>query len=349
MRTRHLFLSFLAVVLSAILLTSLLPAAAWGDEAQSAVESTDNADANNSAITDSDDADDSTITEDDDNGDPADDPAEVDADVDLDIEDNTSDEEFSFIPTTSATLTMVNQTYEKIVLESYLTNKEKTKETVKPCDIIFVMDQSKWMNTVEDAGASREAIISELHELLTSLAAPTEGEHRVAIAGYGRVNLGAVDPYDADIYPGVTATGNNISFNTGYYTADGFVSQNGWSDLSASQMSGTGLPQMPESYQSNMVFRRFPYGCRSYHHRAARCHRQRKRSGRRPQSHRLHFRQLSPHPEYRLHQREHHSPGSCAGGEQHAQGGGRDDFFLWRLPSVRQDDLRFCPGHGGNL
>jgi uncharacterized repeat protein (TIGR02543 family) len=170
-----------------------------------------------------------------------------------------SEEEMqSYIPFTSAILTSADETTKKIVLESYLTNQGDEEETIKPCDIIFVLDQSKWMNTVEDAGEQRRAIITELQELLNDLAEPTTGgEHRVAIAGYGRLNMSAsTDPYNAQTYPGTKATGNNISLNTGYYTTEGFVSQNGWSDISQSEMSGSGLPKMAASYQAAMTYDR---------------------------------------------------------------------------------------------
>jgi uncharacterized repeat protein (TIGR02543 family) len=112
------------------------------------------------------------------------------------------------------------------------------------------------MNTVDDKGATRAAIITEIKELLNSLEEPTTGgEHRVAIAGYGRINMSAsTDPYDASIYPGTAATGSGISLNTGYYTANGFLSKNGWTDISQSAMTGAGLPQMPASYKESMTY-----------------------------------------------------------------------------------------------
>lgn len=145
---------------------------------------------------------------------------------------------------------------QQIVLESYLTNTTSTEVEIKPCDIVFVLDQSKWMNTDSDAGAQRAAIIAELRELLASLQDPTTGgEHRIAIAGYGRLNMNAsTDPYDAAIYPGTRATGGGISLNTGYYTPSGFVSQNGWSDVSQSAMTSAQLPVMAKSYQENMTY-----------------------------------------------------------------------------------------------
>jgi uncharacterized repeat protein (TIGR02543 family) len=144
----------------------------------------------------------------------------------------------------------------QLVIESYLTSDPDTQETIRPCDIIFVLDQSKWMNTETDYGAQRAAIIQEIKALLNDLAQPTTGgEHRVAIVGYGRLNMPAsTDTYNASIYPGVQASGSNISLNTGYYTAGGFLSQNGWSDISQSEMSGSGLPQMADSYQAAMTY-----------------------------------------------------------------------------------------------
>jgi hypothetical protein len=64
-----------------------------------------------------------------------------------------------FFSTTSAYVTDVNDDVKKLTVESYLTSTDDTENTIKPCDIIFVMDQSKWMNTEDDKGAQREAII----------------------------------------------------------------------------------------------------------------------------------------------------------------------------------------------
>jgi uncharacterized repeat protein (TIGR02543 family) len=111
------------------------------------------------------------------------------------------------------------------------------------------------MNTEADEGAQRAQIIEEIGALLDDLAVPDSGEHRVAIAGYGRINMPAgTDPYDASVYPGVQASGSAISLNTGYYTSGGFVSQNGWSDVSQSAMAGSSLPTLPADYQRAMTY-----------------------------------------------------------------------------------------------
>jgi uncharacterized repeat protein (TIGR02543 family) len=161
----------------------------------------------------------------------------------------------TFDATTTSILTSSYMNNQILRIESYLTNRDTTEVTIDPCDIIFVVDQSRWMNTATDAGAQREVIINAMKDLLGSLAEPTTGgEHRVAIAGYGRVNVGAVDNYDASIYPGVQSASGGISFNTGYYTANGFISQNGWTDVSAANMAGSDLPQMPQSYADGMTY-----------------------------------------------------------------------------------------------
>jgi uncharacterized repeat protein (TIGR02543 family) len=166
-----------------------------------------------------------------------------------------SEETTPYDASTTAFMTSAYGNMRQIKIESYLTNKTTTEISIKPCDIIFVLDQSKWMNTEENAGAQRASILTAMQNLLNTLAAPTTGgEHRIAIAGYGRVNLGAVDYYDASVYPGAVSQSSNISFNTGYYTTKGFVSQNGWKDLSSNEFAGTGLPQMPDSYLAAMNY-----------------------------------------------------------------------------------------------
>ena len=77
----------------------------------------------------------------------------------------------------------------------------------------------------------------------------TGGEHRIAIAGYGRINnAGRSDGYNAALYPG-TPSDNNDSLNTGYYTTSGFHSQSGWTEWN--QIDGhtdATLPQLPSNY-----------------------------------------------------------------------------------------------------
>ena len=105
-------------------------------------------------------------------------------------------------------------------IEAYLTDSTNKTRTVKPCDIIFLIEQSKFMNTQNgsaNSGDERAEILSAIDRLLDGLPQPTTGgEHRIAIAGYGRINNpGIGDTYDAALYPG-TPSDNNASLNTGY-------------------------------------------------------------------------------------------------------------------------------------
>ena len=139
-------------------------------------------------------------------------------------------------------------------IEAYLTDSANKSRTVKPCDIIFLIEQSKFMNTQDgsaNSGDERAEILSAMERLLTGMPQPTTGgEHRIAIAGYGRINNpGSGDSYDAALYPG-TLSSSNASLNTGYYTSDGsFHSQNGWTewDRIAGHNDAT-LPQLPSGY-----------------------------------------------------------------------------------------------------
>jgi hypothetical protein len=137
-----------------------------------------------------------------------------------------------------------------VTIESYLTHKEIEDISVKPCDVIFVLDQSKWMNTEANKGAEREAILNAMEDLMHSLNTPSYGEHRVAIVGYGRLNLGGIDPYDAETYPGVKQT--VTSLNTGYYTKTGFMTAGGWGEVSDS--ASAELPTMPNNFLVNETY-----------------------------------------------------------------------------------------------
>lgn len=95
-----------------------------------------------------------------------------------------------------------------------------------------------------------------MESLLTELPTPTTGgEHRIAIAGYGRINNnGSSDPYDSTDYPGTPLNDNDkASLNTGYYTKDGshsqFHSQSGWTEWNkiAGYNEAT-LPKLPSNY-----------------------------------------------------------------------------------------------------
>ena len=140
-------------------------------------------------------------------------------------------------------------------IEAYMTDSANKTRTVKPCDIIFLIEQSKFMNTQNGSASSgdeRAEILSAIDRLLDGMPQPTTGgEHRIAIAGYGRINNpGRSDIYDATLYPG-TPSDNNDSLNTGYYTKDkdgkaDFHSQSGWTEYSKDDPKA--LPQLPSGY-----------------------------------------------------------------------------------------------------
>lgn len=150
-------------------------------------------------------------------------------------------------------------------IEAYLTDKDNQSRTVKPCDIIFLIEQSTFMNTQNDTtqyGKERADILNSMESLLQNLPTPTTGdEHRVAIAGFGRINNdGASDSYIENQHPGARlTTDKNPSLNTGYYTnADGspvFHSQGGWTEWSSIPNNDeTTLPQMPDGYLANKSY-----------------------------------------------------------------------------------------------
>ena len=107
-------------------------------------------------------------------------------------------------------------------------------------------------NGSANSGDERAEILSAIERLLDGMPQPTTGgEHRIAIAGYGRINNpGRSDGYDAALYPG-TPSDNNDSLNTGYYTKDkdgkaDFHSQNGWKECDF--QDDTSLPKLPSGY-----------------------------------------------------------------------------------------------------
>ena len=148
-------------------------------------------------------------------------------------------------------------------IEAYLTDTKNQSHTVKPCDIIFLIEQSTFMNTQTDTtqyGKEREDILNSMESLLKNLPAPTTGdEHRVAIAGFGRINnSGTSDSYIESQHPGTQLSATqNPSLNTGYYTCNtdkspAFHSQSGWTEWSSIPNNGeTTLPKMPDNYLAN--------------------------------------------------------------------------------------------------
>lgn len=151
-------------------------------------------------------------------------------------------------------------------IEAYLTDSANKTRTVKPCDIIFLIEQSTFMNTQSNTalyGQERADILDTMEKMLDAIPAPTTGgEHRVAISGYGRINNpGNSDTYVADQYPGKKLdSSENQSLNTGYYTcvdhAPVFHSANGWTEWS--QVEGNDdktLPQMPNGYLADAAYK----------------------------------------------------------------------------------------------
>lgn len=131
-----------------------------------------------------------------------------------------------------------------------MTDPANKTRTVKPCDIIFLIEQSKFMNTQNgsaNSGDERAEILSAIERLLDGMPQPTTGgEHRIAIAGYGRINNpGIGDSYDAALYPGRLSS-DNASLNTGYYTKDGFHSKKYWTECDSQDEAS--LPQLPSGY-----------------------------------------------------------------------------------------------------
>ena len=138
-------------------------------------------------------------------------------------------------------------------IEAYMTDPANKTRTVKPCDIIFLIEQSKFMNTQNgsaNSGDERAEILGAIERLLDGLPQPTTGgKHRIAIAGYGRINNpGRSDGYDAALYPG-TPSDNNDSLNTGYYTKDGFHSKKYWTECDSQDEAS--LPKLPSGYLTN--------------------------------------------------------------------------------------------------
>ena len=162
-------------------------------------------------------------------------------------------------PTVKATVQHAETGQITAQIEAYMTDPANKTRTVKPCDIIFLIEQSKFMNTQngsDNSGGERAEILNAMESLLTELPTPTTGgEHRIAIAGYGRINNnGSSDPYDSTDYPGTPLNDNDkASLNTGYYTKDGshsqFHSQSGWTEWNkiAGYNEAT-LPKLPSNY-----------------------------------------------------------------------------------------------------
>lgn len=150
-------------------------------------------------------------------------------------------------------------------IEAYLTDSTNQTRTVKPCDIIFLIEQSTFMNTQNNTafyGQERKDILDTMEKMLDAIPAPTTGgEHRVAISGYGRINNpGNSDTYVANQYPGEKLdSSKNQSLNTGYYTCEEgapvFHSEKGWTEWSqVKDYDDKTLPQMPNGYLANEAY-----------------------------------------------------------------------------------------------
>lgn len=150
-------------------------------------------------------------------------------------------------------------------IEAYLTDSTNKTRTVKPCDIIFLVEQSTFMNTQNNTafyGQERKDILDTMEKMLDAIPTPTTGEHRVAISGYGRINNpGNSDTYVPNQYPGAKLDSSmNQSLNTGYYTcvdhAPVFHSANGWTEWSQVEDHDekTTLPQMPNGYLADAAY-----------------------------------------------------------------------------------------------
>lgn len=163
-------------------------------------------------------------------------------------------------PTVTATVQHAATGQITAQIEAYMTDSANKTRTVKPCDIIFLIEQSKFMNTQNGSASSgdeRAEILSAIDRLLDGMPQPTTGgAHRIAIAGYGRINNpGRSDGYNAALYPG-TLPSSNDSLNTGYYTKDGtkvgFHSQSGWTEWNKIDgHTDATLPQLPSGYLTN--------------------------------------------------------------------------------------------------
>ena len=150
-------------------------------------------------------------------------------------------------------------------IEAYLTDSTNKTRTVKPCDIIFLIEQSTFMNTQNNTafyGQERKDILDTMEKMLDAIPAPTTGgQHRVAISGYGRINNpGNSDTYVKNQYPGKKLDSSaNQSLNTGYYTCENdapvFHSAKGWTEWSqVEKPDEKTLPQMPAGYLENVAY-----------------------------------------------------------------------------------------------
>ena len=79
-------------------------------------------------------------------------------------------------------------------IEAYLTDTKNQSHTVKPCDIIFLIEQSTFMNTPTDTtqyGKERADILNSMESLLQNLPTPTTGGEQSQALG---VSITAAHP-----------------------------------------------------------------------------------------------------------------------------------------------------------
>ncbi len=78
-------------------------------------------------------------------------------------------------PTVQATVQHAETGQITAQIEAYMTDPANKTRTVKPCDIIFLIEQSQFMNTHDSAnpGGERAEILSAMESLLNELPTPT--------------------------------------------------------------------------------------------------------------------------------------------------------------------------------
>jgi uncharacterized repeat protein (TIGR02543 family) len=123
-----------------------------------------------------------------------------------------------------------------LTVEAYLTNDEYEVYVPQNGDIIFVLDQSKWMDTYTDRVGEefeqRALVLEALDSLIYGISdfADDNEEHHVAIVGYGSIEDGTV--------------------TTGYYTTSGFQPLDSWADVADTNS----MPQLDEALSNSLSY-----------------------------------------------------------------------------------------------
>lgn len=109
---------------------------------------------------------------------------------------------------TEINVTNLNDEEIQISLKSHITHNTEFNTTVQACDIILLFDQSN------ASSYNRDTILDSAVNLISNLPTPTDSndQHRVAIAGFGRINN--YGEYNSSI----DSMYNVSSYNTGFYT-----------------------------------------------------------------------------------------------------------------------------------